>query len=135
MDKKKIILIVILFVIALILGGLLVNKKLNSNNKNNKEEIVQSNARDENLEQLEVTNDTINIRMEADTKSEKVGKVSKGEIYTILETKEDNYYIWSKIKTSNDIEGFIAGKYKPEEGQVEEYIKLLDKKDNLETSE
>ncbi len=132
MDKKKIILIVILFVIALVLGGLLVNKKLNSNNK---EEIVQSNARDENLEQLEVTNDTINIRMEADTKSEKVGKVSKGEIYTILETKEDNYYTWYKIKTSNDIEGFIAGKYKPEEGQVEEYIKLLDKKDNLETNE
>lgn len=132
MDKKKIILIVILFVIALVLGGLLVNKKLNSNNK---EEIVQSNARNENLEQLEVTNDTINIRMEADTKSEKVGKVSKGEIYTILETKEDNYYTWYKIKTSNDIEGFIAGKYKPEEGQVEEYIKLLDKKDNLETSE
>lgn len=132
MDKKKIILIVILFVIALVLGGLLVNKKLNSNNK---EEIVQSNARDENLEQLEVTNDTINIRMEADTKSEKVGKVSKGEIYTILETKEDNYYTWYKIKTSNDIEGFIAGKYKPEEGQVEEYIKLLDKEDNLETSE
>ncbi len=132
MDKKKIILIVILFVIALVLGGLLVNKKLNSNNK---EEIVQSNARDENLEQLEVTNDTINIRMEADTKSEKVGKVSKGEIYTILETKEDNYYTWYKIKTSNDIEGFIAGKYKPEEGQVEEYIKLLDKKDNLEASE
>ena len=132
MDKKKIILIVILFVIALVLGGLLVNKKLNSNNK---EEIVQSNARDENLEQLEVTNDIINIRMEADTKSEKVGKVSKGEIYTILETKEDNYYTWYKIKTSNDIEGFIAGKYKPEEGQVEEYIKLLDKEDNLETSE
>lgn len=132
MDKKKIILIVILFVIALVLGGLLVNKKLNSNKK---EEIVQSNARDENLEQLEVTNDTINIRMEADTKSEKVGKVSKGEIYTILETKEDNYYTWYKIKTSNDIEGFIAGKYKPEEGQVEEYIKLLDKEDNLETSE
>lgn len=132
MDKKKIILIVILFVIALVLGGLLVNKKLNSNKK---EEIVQSNARDENLEQLEVTNDIINIRMEADTKSEKVGKVSKGEIYTILETKEDNYYIWYKIKTSNDIEGFIAGKYKPEEGQVEEYIKLLDKEDNLETSE
>ena len=132
MDKKKIILIVILFVIALVLGGLLVNKKLNSNNK---EEIVQSNARDENLEQLEVTNDIINIRMEADTKSEKVGKVSKGEIYTILETKEDNYYTWYKIKTSNDIEGFIAGKDKAEEGQVEEYIKLLDKEDNLETSE
>lgn len=128
MQKKKIILIVILLVIALVLGGLLVNKKLNSNNK---EEIVQSNARDENLEQLEVTNDTINIRMDADTKSEKVGKVFKGEIYTILETKEDNYYTWYKIKTSNDIEGFIAGKYKPEEGQEEEYIKLLEKK-NLE---
>lgn len=132
MDKKKIILIVILFVIALILGGLLANKKLNGNNK---EEIVQSNVRDSNLEQLEVINDTINIRMEADTKSEKVGMVSKGEIYTILETKEDNYYTWYKIKTSNDIEGFIAGKYILEDGQVEEYIKLLDKNDDLETSE
>ena len=134
MEKKKIILIVILFVIALVLGGLLVNKKLNSNN-NTKEEVVQSNNRDESLEQLEVTNDTINIRMDADTKSEKVGKVSKGEIYTILETKEDNYYTWYKIKTSNDVEGFIAGKYKPEEGQEEEYIKLLEKKDDIENNE
>lgn len=124
MEKKKIILIVILFVIALVLGGLLINKKTNNSNK----EIIQSNNRDESLEQLEVTNDTINIRVDADTKSDKIGKVLKGEIYTIIETKEDNYYTWYKIKTANDIEGFIAGKYKPDEGQEEEYIKILEQK-------
>ena len=94
MEKKKIILIVILFVIALVLGGLLISKKTNNSNK----EIIQSNNRDESLEQLEVTNDTINIRVDADTKSDKIGKVLKGEIYTIIETKEDNYYTWYKIK-------------------------------------
>ena len=29
-----------------------------------------------------------------------------GVIQPIIVTKEDNYYIWYKIKTSNDIEGF-----------------------------
>lgn len=126
MKKKKIILIIILFVIACVLGGLLVNKKLNNNSNTN---VVQSNERDDTLDQLEIINDEINIRQDADTKSEKLGKVVKGEIYTIIETKEDNYYTWYKIKTSNDIEGFIAGKYKPEDEDVQEYIKILDKKE------
>lgn len=126
MRKKKIILIIILFVIACVLGGLLVNKKLNNNSNTN---VVQSNERDDTLDQLEIINDEINIRQDADTKSEKLGKVVKGEIYTIIETKEDNYYTWYKIKTSNDIEGFIAGKYKPEDEDVQEYIKILDKKE------
>ncbi len=126
MRKKKIILIIILFVIACVLGGLLVNKKLNNNSNTN---VVQSNERDDTLDQLEIINDEINIRQDADTKSEKLGKVVKGEIYTIIETKEDNYYTWYKIKTNNDIEGFIAGKYKPEDEDVQEYIKILDKKE------
>ena len=126
MRKKKIILIIILFVIACVLGGLLVNKKLNNNSNTN---VVQSNERDDTLDQLEIINDEINIRQDADTKSEKLGKVVKGEIYTILEIKEDNYYTWYKIKTNNDIEGFIAGKYKPEDEDVQEYIKILDKKE------
>ena len=126
MKKKKIILIIILFIIACVLGGLLINKKLSNNMVDN---VIQSNERNETLDQLEIINDEINIRQDADTKSEKLGKVVKGEIYTIIETKEDNYYTWYKIKTNNDIEGFIAGKYKPEDEDVQEYIKLLDKKE------
>lgn len=126
MKKKKIILIIILFIIACVLGGLLINKKLSNNMVDN---VIQSNERNETLDQLEIINDEINIRQDADTKSEKLGKVVKGEIYTILETKEDNYYTWYKIKTNNNIEGFIAGKYKPEDEDVQEYIKILDKKE------
>ena len=126
MKKKKIILIIILFIIACVLGGLLINKKLSNNMVDN---VIQSNERNETLDQLEIINDEINIRQDADTKSEKLGKVVKGEIYTIIETKEDNYYTWYKIKTNNDIEGFIAGKYKPEDEDVQEYIKILDKKE------
>ncbi len=126
MKKKKIILIIILFIIACVLGGLLINKKLSNNMVDT---VMQSNERNETLDQLEIINDEINIRQDADTKSEKLGKVVKGEIYTILEIKEDNYYTWYKIKTNNDIEGFIAGKYKPEDEDVQEYIKILDKKE------
>ena len=126
MKKEKIILIIILFIIACVLGGLLINKKLSNNMVDT---VIQSNERNETLDQLEIINDEINIRQDADTKSEKLGKVVRGEIYTILETKEDNYYTWYKIKTNNDIEGFIAGKYKPEDEDVQEYIKILDKKE------
>lgn len=126
MKKKKIILIIILFIIACVLGGLLINKKLSNNMVDT---VIQSNERNETLDQLEIINDEINIRQDADTKSEKLGKVVKEEIYTIIETKEDNYYTWYKIKTNNDIEGFIAGKYKPEDEDVQEYIKILDKKE------
>ena len=126
MRKKKIILIIILLIITCVLSGLLINKKLNGNSVDT---VIQSNERNETLDQLEIINDEINIRQDADTKSEKLGKVVKGEIYTILEIKEDNYYTWYKIKTNNDIEGFIAGKYKPEDEDVQEYIKILDKKE------
>lgn len=126
MRKKKIILIIILLIITCVLSGLLINKKLNGNSVDT---VIQSNERNETLDQLEIINDEINIRQDADTKSEKLGKVVKGEIYTIIETKEDNYYTWYKIKTNNDIEGFIAGKYKPEDEDVQEYIKILDKKE------
>lgn len=122
MEKKKIILIIIMFVIACILGILLVNKK-----GNDKEVFIQSNDRDMTVDQLEITADEINIRLSNDTKSEKIGKVVKGEIYTIIDSNSDNYYEWYHIKTNNDIEGFIAGKYTTEEGEVQEYIKILEK--------
>lgn len=130
MEKKKIILIIILFAISCVLGILLINKKTNDD-----EVIVQSNIRDKYADQLEIIADEINIRLSNDTKSEKIGKVVKGEIYTILESNSDNYYEWYHIKTNNDIEGFIAGKYTTEEGEIQEYIKILEKEEKEEETE
>jgi len=108
MKKKKIILIVVLLIITLVLTGLLISK--NTNNENNKK-IVQTNERDETKEQIEIINEYINIRKENDSQSEAIGKVYKGEIYTVLEKVEDEYYVWCRIETTDGINGYIAVKY------------------------
>ena len=117
MKNKKIILIILLAVIALSLGALLVYKNINSKTT-------------EYIKQLEVVNDEINIRKDTNTKSEVLGKVKKGDIYTIIEETTDEYYTWYKIKTENNIEGYIAGKY-----EDSEYIKLLEVKEKESTEE
>lgn len=58
--------------------------------------------------QVEVTIDKINIRKDASTKSDIIGKVIKGNIYTVNDYIVTNNYIWFKIKTNNNIEGYIA---------------------------
>lgn len=108
MKKKKIILIIILLILTLLLIGLLV---LKNGDINNSEKIVQTNERDETKEQVEIVNDYINIREENDSQSKLLGEVHKGEIYTILDKKEDDYYTWCQIETSNGIKGYIAVKY------------------------
>jgi len=122
MKKKKIILIIILLIITLVLSGLLIYKKLDKQ----EEVIIQTNERNEYVEQLEIINDYINIRESNDSTSELLGKVYKGEIYTILETLEDDYYIWCKIKTNNDITGYIAVKY-----DDEDYVNYLEVKEEV----
>lgn len=126
MKRKKIILIVILFIITIGLTGLLIYRNIDKE----KEVIVQSNERDEYSEQFKVTNEYINIRTEADTKTEILGKVYKDEIYTILDTVEDEYYIWYLIKTNNDIEGYVAVQY-----EEESYVELLEVKEEEEETE
>lgn len=126
MKRKKITLIIILSIIALSLLAILIYQNMN----NKKEEIIQTNKRDETIKQLEVLNEEINIRTDATTKSEVIGKVKKGEIYTILDETTDEYYTWYKIKTENEIEGYIAGKY-----EEDEYIKLLEIKETEENEE
>ena len=130
--KKKIILICFLLVIILGEVFLLLNK-----DKNKEEVIVQSNKRDESVFQIEVINDYINIRKEANSHSDILGKVYKKEIYTVLDTAEDTSaegenagYQWYKIKTSNDIEGFIVGKY-----DTDLYVKELKPKEETKTEE
>ena len=108
MKKKKIILIIILSLITLGLTGILILK--NTNNEK-EEKVVQTNERDKTKEQVEITNEYINIREENDSQSDAVGKVYKGEIYTVLEKVEDDYYVWCKIETTNGINGYIAVKY------------------------
>lgn len=126
MKKKKIILIIILLILTLVLSGLLIYK----NNKTEKETIVQTNERDETKEQIEITNEYINIRKETSSESEILGKVYKEEIYTILEKKSDEYYDWCLIETTNGIKGYIATKY-----EEDEYVKFLEIKEEDNTEE
>lgn len=124
MKRKKITLIVIMTIIASSLGVLLVTQNMN---KQKEEVITQTNARDESIQQLEIVNDEINIREDHTTKSNTIGKVKKGEIYTILDEIKDEYYTWYKIKTENEIEGYIAGTY-----EETKYVELLEVKETEE---
>lgn len=125
MKKKKIILIFILLIITIGLSGLLIYKNKSSDKK--EEEILQTNKRDESVAQVEITNEYINIRKENNSEAELLGKVYKGEIYTILETKEDEYYNWCLIETDNGIKGYIAVKY-----EEESYANFLEVKEKEE---
>lgn len=69
--------------------------------------IRQTNERDSSQKQVEIINDYINIRSQATTNSDVLGKVQKGEIYTVLETDK----FWLKIQTSNNITGWIISAY------------------------
>lgn len=122
MKKKKIILIIILSIITICLTGLLVYR-----NMDKEEVIVQSNDRDETLEQFKVTNEYINIRKENNTESDILGKVYKDEIYTVLEKQEDEYYVWYLIETNTEIKGYVAVQY-----EEESYVELLEVKEATE---
>lgn len=128
MNKKKIVLIIIMSIITVSMIGVLIYKNYDKDS----EVIVQSNSRDESVEQVEITNDFINIRLSNDSQSEALGKVYKGEIYTVLDKKEDEYYSWCLIKTNNGIEGYIAVKY-----QEESYVNFLEvkKEEDIEVVE
>ena len=121
MKKKKIILIIFMSIITVGLTGLLIYKNIS----NKEEVIVQSNGRDNTVEQIKITNEYINIRKENDSQSESLGKVYKDEIYTVLEKEEDEYYSWCLIETKNGIKGYIAVKY--EEDEYVEFLEVIEK--------
>jgi len=54
-----------------------------------------------------VTASTLNIRAEASAKSDKIGKLQKGDSIIVLSEKENN---WVEIETGN-IKGFVSSKY------------------------
>lgn len=78
------------------------------------------NKRNYNLSQIKIETDYINIRDNRDVNSKVLGKVHKGEIYTVINEYSTSYYDWFEIETKNGIRGFIAGKY-----GNNEYVKKL----------
>ena len=81
-------------------------------------ETRQTNTRDENVGQIEVMTEYINIREKKDVSSNVLGKVYKGEIYTIISEDVESSYHWFEIETTNGIKGFISGK--------DDYVKVLE---------
>jgi serine/threonine protein kinase len=73
----------------------------------------QSNEIDSSKKQIEIVTEYINIRKRANTTSEKIGMVYKGEIFTVLsEKKTSGKRIWYYIETENGIKGYIASEDK-----------------------
>lgn len=118
--KKIIVLFLIIFIVLIIcfFGKRIVNK-LNKDNSiiHENRTISQSNNRDVAKKQVEIITDYINIRKDKSVKSKIIGKVYKSEIYDVLEIND----IWVKIKTSNNITGWIAAMY-----NNDYYLKYLD---------
>ena len=105
-DNKHIL---ALLVIGLI-GLLLINISFGGN-------YPQTNIRNENVAQVEITTNYINIRSSQSVDSEILGQVYKGEIYTIISENKESEHKWLEIKTSNGINGYISG--------IDTYVKRL----------
>lgn len=117
---KRIVLTILLgVVIALGVAGCESKKNLNM-------PVELSNEYNEEVFQIKVIIEKINIRKEATLNSDKLGEVSFGDIYTVLDYKTDEKYLWFHIKTSNGIDGFIAS----ELGNP--YVEFLNVSDDLD---
>lgn len=117
-DKKannKLMIILVIIGVFLIVGGTTSWYFLTKYEK-------QTNIRDNTKSQIEIISDYINIRSSKSVKSEILGKVYKGEIYTILDEDTESNYKWIKIETANGIKGFICG--------TDNYVKRLKLNDN-----
>ncbi len=67
----------------------------------------QTNLRDMTKEQIQITSE-VRIREERTTLSNPLGRVYKGEIYTVLSKKEAAGHEWAEIITETGIHGFIS---------------------------
>ncbi|MGI6329998.1 MAG: SH3 domain-containing protein [Bacilli bacterium] len=70
--------------------------------------LEQTNEVDKTKRQLKINVDKINIRKNSNVSSSIIGGVYYGEVYTVLEEKEDDKYQWFKIKTNLGLVGYIA---------------------------
>jgi uncharacterized protein YgiM (DUF1202 family) len=72
------------------------------------DEKQQSNGRNPNVTQIQITTEYINIRHSPSLDGDVLGRVYKDEYYNILGTTQEDGYTWYKIKTSTDILGYVA---------------------------
>lgn len=70
----------------------------------------QSYDNGENLssDQIKILVKQINIRKEADENSDDLGDVYYGEYYDVIDIVDRSIYTWYKIKTRNEIVGYVA---------------------------
>ncbi len=62
---------------------------------------------------VEITNDFINVRKDANAYSAKIGEVFKGEVYSVMEVEYIQKDYWFKIKYGNNANGWVtSGKNK-----------------------
>ena len=88
---------------------------------------MQSNIKDPNKLQFIVNVDVINIREGASINTKDIGNVYINEVYDILGSVDDSNYIWYKIKTGTNIEGYVASLkngnwvtvYEPKKDEIE----------------
>ena len=87
----------------------------------NPEMSLQANERDTSVKQLVVVNDFVNVRDDSKQNGDIVGVVYKDEIYTILDEEKNGSRTWYKIRTNNDVEGYII------DGDTsEKYVEILE---------
>lgn len=83
------------------------------------ENAKQSNERNTAVNQIRITTEYINLRMSPSSKTEIIGKVFEDEVYTVLEIVKTEEYIWYKIRTTFDDEGYVAS------GLRNDYVEYL----------
>lgn len=76
----------------------------------------QGNLKDPTVKQIKINTEYINIRQKYGVGNKEIGKVFKGELYTVLSEKEYYGTTWYEIKTDKGIVGYISG------GKNNEYV-------------
>lgn len=107
---KKIIILFVLLLITLTLLTGCKGKKINITSLKDEDGylIGTSNKKNADELQIKIIIDKVNIRKKATVNSDKIGVVKKGAIFTVLEYKKDNKFIWYRVETKNKIKGYIA---------------------------
>ena len=100
--KKFIIFLIIVVIIGAGVGGYLFIKKQNEEKRI---------AEIKKGWYIEVSNDYINVRDEATTLSDRLGKIKKGEVYKVLDfvnKKKDKECYWYQIEFKKNKKGFVC---------------------------
>lgn len=107
---KKTNILFIVLPIVLILSGCITATTISNINLKDKEGFIigTSNKKDDNQLQIKVIIDKINIRKDSSVTSDKIGVVKSNSIFNVIDYKSDQKYIWFKIKTNNNIVGYVA---------------------------